>query len=123
MVSLFHEWLELGTSKGVTWSSGSPGTFFPFPSPAGDLTIITYANPIDQVFYLVFMHGGIWAFWFGIGLLYILSPYRLNLRKEMHMNEEGKGDYVTISGSYVIFSRTREFFDSIFRWRKKSKDT
>ncbi|OLS29622.1 MAG: hypothetical protein ThorAB25_15610 [Candidatus Thorarchaeota archaeon AB_25] len=62
---------------GVMWSSGGPGTFFPFPSPPGEATVVTTASLLDQAFYLVFMHSGIWIMWILLGVLYLVSPYRI----------------------------------------------
>jgi hypothetical protein len=62
---------------GVMWSSGGPGTFFPFPRPPGEATVVTTASLLDQAFYLVFMHSGIWIIWIIIGVLYLVSPYRI----------------------------------------------
>ncbi len=63
--------------RGLEWSSGGPGSFFPVPSPPGHLTVITPAVLVDQVFYLVFMHSVTWIFWIIIGVLYSFSPYRI----------------------------------------------
>ena len=62
---------------GVMWSSGGPGTFFPIPRPPGELTIVTAASLLDQAFYLVFMHSGSWILWILLGVLYLVSPYRI----------------------------------------------
>ena len=62
------------------WSSGGPGGFFPLPFPPGIAAVITPGLPIDNVFYLVFMHGGIWIAWIALGLLYLFSPYRVDIR-------------------------------------------
>ena len=62
------------------WTSGGPGRFFPIPVPSGMLAVITHGYLVDQVFYLVFMHGGIWIAWIALGLLYLFSPYRLDMR-------------------------------------------
>jgi len=64
---------------GLMWTSGGAGRFFPIPLGPGEMTIVTSASIIDQVFYLVFMHSGIWVLWIILGLLYIFSPYRLNV--------------------------------------------
>jgi len=66
--------------EGLMWSSGGPGIFFPIPFPPGMAGVITPAYLVDQVFYLVFMHGGIWIAWISLGLLYLFSPYRIDLR-------------------------------------------
>jgi len=65
---------------GLTWSSGGPGRFFPLPALPGWATVITPGLPIDNVFYLVFMHCGIWIAWIALGLLYLFSPYRVDIR-------------------------------------------
>ncbi len=62
------------------WTSGGPGRFFPIPVPPGVLAVITHGYLVDQIFYIMFMHGGIWIAWIALGLLYIFSPYRVNLR-------------------------------------------
>ncbi|MGD9395638.1 MAG: hypothetical protein PVJ05_04345 [Candidatus Thorarchaeota archaeon] len=62
--------------SGVLWSSGGPGTFFPIPRPPGEATVVTTASLLDQAFYLVFMHSGIWIMWILLGVLYLVSPYR-----------------------------------------------
>ncbi len=64
---------------GLIWSSGGFGMFFPIPIEPGMAAVITQAGIIDQVFYLVFIHSGIWILWIILGLLYIFSPYRLNV--------------------------------------------
>jgi len=66
--------------EGLMWSSGGPGGFFPIPTPPGNLAIITHGYLVDQVFYLIFMHIGIWIVWVALGLLYIFSPYRVDIR-------------------------------------------
>jgi hypothetical protein len=66
--------------EGLMWSSGGPGMFFPIPFPPGMLGVITPAYLVDQVFYLIFMHSGIWIAWIALGLLYLFSPYRIDLR-------------------------------------------
>ena len=81
---LFSAWFMSGSwsrniGSGVTWTSGGPGMFFPIPMEAGILAIITTAGIVDQIFYLVFMHNGIWILWLVLGFLYIFSPYRLNV--------------------------------------------
>ncbi|MHA1862714.1 MAG: hypothetical protein ACTSWA_03015 [Candidatus Thorarchaeota archaeon] len=81
---LFSAWFMSGLwswniGSGVTWTSGGPGMFFPIPMGPGMLTVITTANIIDQIFYLIFMHNGIWILWILLGSLYIFSPYRLNV--------------------------------------------
>ena len=72
--SLYWSWSLEG---GVIWTSGGPGMFFPLPLDPGWMTVLTPANIIDQIFYLVFMHSGIWIL---LGILYVFSPYRLNVR-------------------------------------------
>jgi len=69
-------WWSFG--EGLMWSSGGPGMFFPIPMGPGMLAIITSANIVDQIFYLVFMHNGIWILWVVLGFLYVFSPYRFN---------------------------------------------
>ncbi len=66
--------------EGLMWSSGGPGRFFPIPTPPGNLTVMTHGYLVDSIFYLVFMHGGIWIAWIALGLLYLFSPYRLDMR-------------------------------------------
>ncbi len=63
--------------EGLVWTSGGFGMFFPIPIEPGMAAVMTGATIIDQVFYLVFMHSGIWILWIILGLLYIFSPYRL----------------------------------------------
>ena len=69
--------------EGLMWSSG-PGRFFPIPAPPGAQIIIalgiTHGYPVDHVFYLVFMHGGIWIAWIALGLLYLFLPYQVDIR-------------------------------------------
>ena len=82
---LAFAWLMSGSwwwslEEGLMWSSGGPGMFFPIPFPSGMLGVITPAYPVDQVFYLIFMHWGIWIAWIALGLLYLFSPYRLDMR-------------------------------------------
>ena len=81
LVSAFSQccwWWSL--EEGLMWTSGGPGMFFPIPVPPGILAVITHGYLVDQIFYIMFMHGGIWIAWIALGLLYIFSPYRVNLR-------------------------------------------
>ena len=66
--------------EGLMWSSGGPGRFFPIPIPPGMLAVITHGYLVDQVFYPVFMLNGIWIAWITLGLLYLFSPYQIDLR-------------------------------------------
>jgi hypothetical protein len=77
--SMSHMW-SWSLENGLVWSSGGAGSFFPIPSGSGALTVITQASLIDQVFYLIFMHYGIWIVWITLGILYLFSPYRLAVR-------------------------------------------
>jgi hypothetical protein len=52
--------------------------FIPFPMEPGIATVITQAYLTDQVFYLIFMHNGIWIVWIILGILYLFSPYRID---------------------------------------------
>jgi hypothetical protein len=79
---LFSAWSMVGfwswsPDGGLEWSSGGPGSFVPVPSEPGHLMYISKGYLVDQVFYLVFMHSGIWALWIILGILYLFSPYRL----------------------------------------------
>lgn len=79
---LFSAWFLFGFwgwsfENGLIWSSGGPGSFIPIPSEPGHLAVITSGHLIDQVFYLIFMHYGIWIVWILLGILYLFSPYRL----------------------------------------------
>lgn len=74
--SMSYSW-SWSLDEGLTWSSGGPGSFIPIPSRPGYLAVITRAYLIDQIFYLIFMHGGIWIVWIILGFLYVFSPYRL----------------------------------------------
>jgi len=65
--------------EGVVWTSGSAGWFFPIPLDPGMLAVLSPAFITDQIFYLIFMHGGLWILWIVLGVLYIFSPYRLNM--------------------------------------------
>ncbi len=115
-------WWEPET--GLMWSSGGPGMFFPFPLLPGIAAIITYASPFDQVFYLLFMHGGIWAFWVGIGLLYIISPYKLNPSYlSSGRAEDDESENISISRTYVVYSQMRELLVNRFRRRNRPKNT
>ena len=66
--------------EGLMWSSTIPGRFFPIPSPPGGYWVISHASLVDNIFYLVFMHWGIWIAWVALGLLYLFSPYRVDIR-------------------------------------------
>jgi len=77
--STSHLW-SWSLENGLEWSSGSAGSFFPIPSGPGILTVISPASLIDQVFYLIFMHYGIWIVWISLGLLYLFSPYRFDTK-------------------------------------------
>ena len=66
--------------EGLMWSSLPPGRFLPIPAPSGGYQVFSRAYLIDQIFYLVFMHGGIWIAWIALGLLYLFSPYRIDIR-------------------------------------------
>ncbi len=76
--SLCCWWWSL--EEGLMWTSGGPGRFFPFPAQPGIAGVLTHGYLVDQVFYLVFMHGGIWIAWIALGLLYLFSPYRVDIR-------------------------------------------
>jgi len=69
--------------EGLMWSFG-PGRFFPIPAPPGAQIFIalgiTHGYLVDHVFYLVFMHGGIWIAWIALGLLYLFLPYQVDIR-------------------------------------------
>jgi hypothetical protein len=91
LLLLYYVWILLSAwsmsgmwwwslEEGLMWSHGGPGSFFPIPSVGGIAAVITPANLIDQVFYLIFMHSGIWIVWIIFGLLYLFSPYRLDVR-------------------------------------------
>ena len=66
--------------EGLMWIYTSPGRFLPIPVPPWGYQVFSQAYPIDEVFYLVFMHGGIWTVWIALGLLYLFSPYRVDIR-------------------------------------------
>ena len=70
--------------EGLMWLSGGQGRFFPIPiQPGRQIFIpldITHGYLVDQVFYLVFMHGGIWIAWIALGLLYLFLPYQIDIR-------------------------------------------
>ncbi len=66
--------------EGLMWISTIPGRFFPIPAPPGGYWVISHASLVDNIFYLVFMHGGIWIAWIALGLLYLFSPYRVDMR-------------------------------------------
>lgn len=82
---LFSAWSIPGWSwsfeGGLVWSSGLPGSFIPIPSGPGGLMYVSSAHLIDQIFYLIFMHSGIWIVWITFGFLYLFSPYRLERTK------------------------------------------
>ena len=65
---------------GLTWSSSPSGRFLPIPALPGMFAMISHASLIDNVFYLVFMHNGRWMAWVALGLLYLFSPYRMDIR-------------------------------------------
>ena len=65
---------------GLVWSSGPPGSFIPILSGPGNYLYVSSAHLIDQIFYLIFMHYGIWIVWIILGILYLFSPYRLDVR-------------------------------------------
>ncbi|MFW9868086.1 MAG: hypothetical protein ACFFEL_00535 [Candidatus Thorarchaeota archaeon] len=63
--------------EGLIWSSGGPGSFIPIPSEPGQMTVVTPGSMIDHIFYLIFIHYGLWILWISLGILYLFSPYRL----------------------------------------------
>ena len=66
--------------EGLMWSRAGLRFFpIPFMSEIG-AAVISPAHPIEQIFYLVFMHCGLWVAWIALGLLYLFSPYRLDIR-------------------------------------------
>jgi hypothetical protein len=81
---LISAWLIGGwwwsLEEGLMWTSGGPGRFFPLPAPPGIAAVLTHAFLVDNIFYLVFMHCGIWIAWIALGLLYLFSPYRVDIR-------------------------------------------
>ena len=82
--------------EGLMWISTIPGRFFPIPAPPGGYWVISHASLVDNVFHLVFMHGGIWVAWIALGLLYLFSPYRVNIRLlldkvRIRLHDRGRG--------------------------------
>lgn len=82
---LTSAWLMSGLwwwspEEGLMWISTIPGRFLPIPAPPGGYWVLSHASLVDNIFYLVFMHGGIWMVWIALGLLYLFSPYRVDLR-------------------------------------------
>lgn len=65
--------------EGLMWTSSIPGRFLPIPAPPEGYWVISHGYLVDQVFYLFFMHIGIWIVWVALGLLYLFSPYRLDI--------------------------------------------
>jgi hypothetical protein len=64
------------------WSGGHK--LFPIPyNPAwfGNITasVITPLNPIECFIYAIFINHGIWIFWLGIGIIYIVYPWLSHL--------------------------------------------
>ena len=76
--SIQNQW-SWSLERGLWWTSGGPGQFFPIPRVPGEMTVVTPGYLHDHIFYLLFMHFGIWIFWISLGFLF-LSPYRINLR-------------------------------------------
>ena len=76
--SMVGWWWSL--EEGLMWSSLPPGRFLPIPASPGPYMAISHASLVDQVFYLVFMHGGIWIAWIALGLLYLFLPYQVDIR-------------------------------------------
>ena len=66
--------------EGLMWLSFPPGRFFPIPAPPKGYQTLSHASLVDNIFYLVFMHGGIWMAWIALGPLYLFSPYRVDIR-------------------------------------------
>ncbi len=66
--------------EGLMWSSLPPGRFLPIPAPSGGYQALSHGYLIDQVFYIMFIHCGIWIVWVALGLLYLFSPYRIDIR-------------------------------------------
>jgi hypothetical protein len=66
--------------EGLMWSGLPPGRFLPIPAPSGGYLALSHGYLVDQVFYLMFMHCGIWIVWIALGLLYLFSPYRVDMR-------------------------------------------
>ncbi len=81
---LTSAWSNVGwrwsPEEGLMWISTIPGRFLPIPAPPGGYWVLSHASLVDNIFYLVFMHGGIWMVWIALGLLYLFSPYRVDLR-------------------------------------------
>ena len=91
LLLVYHIWILISAwsmsgswwwslEEGLMWSSTIPGRFFPIPAPPRGYWVISHASLIDNAFYLVFMHGGIWIAWIALGLFYLFSPYRLDMR-------------------------------------------
>lgn len=80
--SMSYSW-SWSLDEGLTWPSGGGGSFIPIPSRPSNLgaPMVTLASMTDQIFYLIFMHSGIWIVWITLGVLYLFSPYRLEKTK------------------------------------------
>jgi hypothetical protein len=66
--------------EGLMWSRAGLGFFpIPFMSDIG-AAVIAPAHPLEQMFYIMFMHCGLWIAWIALGLLYLFSPYRVDIR-------------------------------------------
>ena len=73
--------------NGVFWPSLPAGTLFPIPTPSGPFMAITRAYPIDAFIYLVFIYNVFWILWTSLSLLYIFSPFKIdihNIQSLMH---------------------------------------
>ena len=82
--------------EGLMWATTGPGRFFPIPSPSGNLMALSHGYLVDEVFYLVFMHCGLWVAWIALGLLYLFSPYRVSMRLllnkvRIRLHDRGRG--------------------------------
>ena len=77
--SMSSSW-QWDSEQGLMWSSTPPGQFFPIPRLPGPFQAFSTAYLHDQIFYIIFMHNGLWIVWLFLGFL-VLSPYRIN----MHM--------------------------------------
>lgn len=82
-VAMFIPYLIYGSIfEGVWWSSGGGGMLFPIPLFPGNAAVITPANPLDAILYLIFLQYGFWIIWLGFLLLYAFSPYAIKREKE-----------------------------------------
>ena len=68
--------------EGVYWSSSGAGALFPIPNEPGIATVMTLANLVDSLIFVVLINNGIWMLFVVILVLYLISPVTIPIAKK-----------------------------------------